>query len=463
MGSLMFGWKGNCQCRAVNLMISWVAVACGVLVVRSAEVDRNFLPEFKWRDGPHYGAMVALAVQEDGKILVGGDFTECNGQPAAGMVRLERNGAIDESFRAPEGVERVDDFTFGQDGFIYVRGYFVFAGKTSLVTRISYAGMPDTSFHGRVSLAPMGFAVDRSGRVTLTGGFSEYLGTTAYIARLLPEGDVDRSFQPHTRPSPVLSQCGGGVYLLPDGKMLVAGLFPGVGPYSSTIQRLLPDGAPDLGFAVRGVTIGSVAFGAHVQRNGQIVFSDNRWDGVKRLNADGSADSGFKQGATVGKGLTVLNYAVGPDYRIYTVSGPDAGGEGPKRLDRLHRDGTVDGSFSQGAGPSAWVSSNNQMMRATVEKDGGLLVYGTFREFDGVPCSGLVRLKTDLLTMIVASKVVNGKLRVAGIGNDGAFELEESEDFTRWDVVARGEFVGNEGEVELPLVEGSQARFYRVR
>src|SRR5688500_8584897 len=101
-----------------------------------------------------------------------------------------------------------------------------------------------------------------------------------------------------------------------------------------------------------------------LRRNGQLVFTDSRWDGMKRLNANGSADIGFKQRATVGQKLTVLNYGVGPDYRIYTVSGPDAGGEGEKRLDRLHRDGTLDGTFDQGTGPADWVYTNYRLMRA---------------------------------------------------------------------------------------------------
>src|SRR5687767_6766166 len=125
----MFGRKRSCQGRAVNLMLSWLALVACVLTVRCAEVDRSFLPEFKWREGLHDGAMVALAVQQDGKILVGGDFTECNGRPAAGMVRLKKNGEIDASFNTPTGIQRVEDFTFGEDGFIYVRGIFAFNVK----------------------------------------------------------------------------------------------------------------------------------------------------------------------------------------------------------------------------------------------------------------------------------------------------------------------------------------------
>lgn len=458
----MFGRTRSCQGRIVNL-IPWLAAVCCAFPVCSAEVDRNFLPELKWRNGPYYGAMVVLAVQADGRILVGGDFSDCNGQPVGRMVRLERNGEIDESFRAPEGVLGVDEFTFGQDGFIYVRGTFAFEGRTSRVDRISYTGVRDANFHGRGASLPSGFAVDQSGRITLAGGFSEYLGTTAYLARLLPGGEVDPSFQPHTRPSAVLSLCGGGVYLLPAGKILVAGLFPGVGPYSWTIQRLLPDGAPDPAFIPDSEVIGGIVFGAHIQRNGQIVFTDNHWDGVKRLNADGSADNRFKQRATAGSGLTVLNYAVGPDYRIYTVSGPDAGGQGQKRLDRLNRGGTVDGSFDQGAGPSAWVDRDYRMIRATVEKDGGLLVYGTFRAFDGVQCSGLLRLKTDLVKTIVASEMVNGKLRVTAVGGESEFAIEESIDFTSWKVAARGQFVENEGEVDLPMEQAGRTRSYRLR
>ena len=435
-----------------------VLSAAVLLCARSAEVDRAFLPNFTWIENS-YDKKVKIAVQADGKILAGGEFSECNGRPVKKIIRFEKNGAIDESFRAPDGIRRVDDFTFGHDGWIYVRGEFESAGRTSRLDRINYDGLRDTNFHGLGM--PSGFAVRQDGTITFSGNFSSYKGTTAYLAQLKPDGQIDPTFQPDTRPSPVLSLCGGGVYLLPDGKLLVAGLFPGIAPYAVTIQRIFPNGKPDLSFAAGGVQIGGIAFGAQIQRNGQIVFNDSSWNGVKRLNANGSADTSFKQHANVAPKMTVLRFAVAPDYRIYAVSGLDAGGESPPRLDRLHRDGTLDERFQQGSGPSDWVPANWTFMEVAVEADGSVLAVGNFRKFDGVECSGLVRLKADLVKTIVAHEFAEGKLQLSCVGNAGSFVIEGSEDLKNWDQAASGEFQRNKADLSLDIAGAN--RFFRIR
>jgi hypothetical protein len=39
-----------------------------------------------------------VAVQDDGKILIGGSFTNFGGQPYRGIARLNPNGSVDASF-----------------------------------------------------------------------------------------------------------------------------------------------------------------------------------------------------------------------------------------------------------------------------------------------------------------------------------------------------------------------------
>src|SRR5690606_16040426 len=44
-----------------------------------------------------------ITVQSDGKIIVGGAFTMYNGQPANHLIRLNQNGSIDASFNISMG------------------------------------------------------------------------------------------------------------------------------------------------------------------------------------------------------------------------------------------------------------------------------------------------------------------------------------------------------------------------
>src|SRR5690606_4754800 len=56
-------------------------------------VDTDFRPDAN-------GRLRAVAVQSDGKILVGGSFTSVGGVTHSGIVRFNANGSVDPSFNA---------------------------------------------------------------------------------------------------------------------------------------------------------------------------------------------------------------------------------------------------------------------------------------------------------------------------------------------------------------------------
>lgn len=88
-------------------------------------VDETFTPDFTG------GSITALAVQNDGKILVAGRFDECNGLPTRGMARLNVDGSVDETFDIGLGVTNSSGFIIGtrdieilSDGTIVIAGGF---------------------------------------------------------------------------------------------------------------------------------------------------------------------------------------------------------------------------------------------------------------------------------------------------------------------------------------------------
>jgi uncharacterized delta-60 repeat protein len=98
----------------------------------------------------------ALAIQDDGKILVAGEpFTEYDGNPVGSIVRLNSDGSLDESFNMGLA-ENSDGFSTAQiysisvqdDGKILVGGYFdIFSGVTvSGLVRLNSNGSLDESF-----------------------------------------------------------------------------------------------------------------------------------------------------------------------------------------------------------------------------------------------------------------------------------------------------------------------------
>src|SRR5215212_5071553 len=72
-----------------------VALSCTHVVGQNVHVDPAFSIEAD-------GMVWALAVQPDGKILVGGAFTTINGVIRNKLARLNSDGTVDEDF-VPEG------------------------------------------------------------------------------------------------------------------------------------------------------------------------------------------------------------------------------------------------------------------------------------------------------------------------------------------------------------------------
>jgi uncharacterized delta-60 repeat protein len=64
--------------------------------------DGSLDPQFHPGEGPN-DAVLALAVQPDGKILIGGDFTQVDGVPGLRLALLLPNGALDTSFDTRAG------------------------------------------------------------------------------------------------------------------------------------------------------------------------------------------------------------------------------------------------------------------------------------------------------------------------------------------------------------------------
>jgi uncharacterized delta-60 repeat protein len=88
----------------------------------------------------------ALAEQPDGKILVGGAFTQIAGVPRQRLARFHANGSLDTSFN-PGANDYVECFAVQDDGKIIVGGHFAsIAGQTRTgIARLNADGTLDPS------------------------------------------------------------------------------------------------------------------------------------------------------------------------------------------------------------------------------------------------------------------------------------------------------------------------------
>jgi uncharacterized delta-60 repeat protein len=208
-------------------------------------------PEF---DNYNGGAIMAVSLQSDGRILVGGNFDfdmvtfhYCH------LVRLESNGSIDLSFMHSPGAsdtgpsDRVESILVQPNNQIVIGGHFAGITQPSgyipkiRVARLNIDGSVDASFNpgsgpnayvSSMALSPC------DGKILIAGNFTAVNGTSRNrIARLNSNGTIDGSFDPGTGANSSIYS----LALQADGKPVIGGLFTSFnGTSRSRIARLNP-------------------------------------------------------------------------------------------------------------------------------------------------------------------------------------------------------------------------------
>jgi uncharacterized delta-60 repeat protein len=130
-----------------------------------------------------------LAVQADGKILVGGFFTSIGGQTRNRIARLNPDGSLDTSFD-PNANSDVRPIALQADGKILVVGLFSSIGGQTRngIARLNSDGSLDASFDPNANDFVFAVAVQADGKI-LVGGAFQFIGGQPRnrIARLNPE------------------------------------------------------------------------------------------------------------------------------------------------------------------------------------------------------------------------------------------------------------------------------------
>jgi uncharacterized delta-60 repeat protein len=302
-----------------------------------------------------------LAIQKDGRILLLG--TSQSFAPLqlgdAHLVRLDKNGAMDRTFDG-DGVVTTDFDGRGQvlralalqsDGKILVGGTDSDPGRFDnlfdfLLIRYTKSGTLDPTFgagKGYVLLDRgliddlQAVAVQKDKKIVAAGWTIGFDGLTSLaVVRFLADGRPDPDFGPQhdgvvTARIDDKETLGFGIAIQSDGKIVVtgqAGLLVGAtGAAEATdgaffAARFLSDGRPDTSFdtdgAVRLSETGSLGWAGDVklQKDGKILLGGNIFNatgskasvGIYRLDASGKRDK------TWGKnGLAKVDFTPGPD------------------------------------------------------------------------------------------------------------------------------------------------------
>ena len=157
--------------------------------------------------------VTAVAVQPDGKVLVAGSFTTLGGggtglTPRNRIGRLNSDGSLDTSFN-PGANNVVGAVAVQLDGRIVVGGFFTTMGgggtgttPRNRIARLASDGTVDATFNPGANGFIATAVVQGDGKILLGGGFTTLggggTGTTQrnYIGRLNPDGSLDATFNP---------------------------------------------------------------------------------------------------------------------------------------------------------------------------------------------------------------------------------------------------------------------------
>ncbi|HLM01897.1 MAG TPA: delta-60 repeat domain-containing protein, partial [Pyrinomonadaceae bacterium] len=329
-----------------------------------------------------------IAVQPDGKIIIGGNFTDYNGSPRLRLARINADGSLDASFNTSNTTDgTVAKIILLPDGKLLVGGSFQTVNGTPRrrFARLNANGTVDSTFNPPAPDTPSvnAIVVQADGRIVLGGNF-------AFLSRISSSGSIDTAFNPLVEQQGVIT----AIAVQPNGKILVGGQFTRInGVARRNIARLNADGSVDTAFQA---SVSALVSAIAVQPDGRIIIggyftavNNISRNYIARLSADGAfVDANF---LPAGANNVVLKIALQPNGQIL-VGGyfGTMGGVERRRLARVNADGTLDQSFTAGTG-----AEDSAVSAITVQPDGKILVGGSFAMFGGSPRSSLARLLPD--------------------------------------------------------------------
>jgi uncharacterized delta-60 repeat protein len=195
-------------------------------LLSDGKLDPAFSPTQIKFGGNQFDSPVGFAIQPDGKIVAignGNSMAGIHSNPVnAAVVRLNPDGGIDNSFNPPTfaGGTRFNCVAVQKDGKILLGGRFGGPSPTANLMRLNTDGSIDPTFVAATDYTVSAILMEDSGTILIGGGFSTVNGQPApRVAKLKPNGEVDSSFYLDT---------GGAVYTLAhlaDGRIAAGGEF----------------------------------------------------------------------------------------------------------------------------------------------------------------------------------------------------------------------------------------------
>ncbi len=368
------------------MLLAIVFAASSIASAAPGDLDLSFNPSGFSSSFPFSSfSIYANVLQPDGKIIVGGSFSSVGGINNISIARLNADGSRDTTFVSPFVTGStgtiVSALALQADGKILVGGALVTPSGLKTLVRVNADGSLDTSFVVASSsvLGAVGkIVIEPGGTILAAGNFSG-------VSRLNPNGSFVESI------GTILFNIRGFIRQ-PDGKLVIGGMasfggdatlrFVGVDidptfrggtnmilPIAGRLE-LQPDGKI-LIFGISSVTVDGIT------RRGML-----------RLDSSGAVDSSLDMG-NLGGGIEAIKLLANGKFiggGFFFLPG-DTNGYG---FARFNADGTLDATFPV-ASPNR--NTNEQVRSVNIQPDGKVLVTGDFIQIAGVSRSLIARFQ----------------------------------------------------------------------
>lgn len=365
-------------------------------------------------------------IQNDGKIIIGGNFTAYNGTTVNRIARLNTDGTIDVSFSTGIGANHIVHTTSIQsDGKILIGGWFTSFNGVSRnhISRLNINGTIDYSFDPGTGANNNihNISIQSDGKIIIGGDFTSYNGVAINrIARLNNDGTLDASFNPGSGSDGTVESTS----IQNDGKIIIGGYFSYFdGTSISSIARLNNDGTLDPTFNT-GSGPNWTVLNTSIQSDGKIIivglFDLFNWiarNHIARLNVDGSLDISFNPGTAAN--LTIHALSILSDGKIiiggefYNYNGITA-----NQIARLESDGTLDSNFDSGFGVV------NQILTIAIQSDNKIIIGGDFDIYNGIARKNIARLQNSSTVSINNTYPIGEDILFYPNPSNGVFTLQ---------------------------------------
>lgn len=340
------------------------------------------------------GGIKALALQLDGKVLVGGAFATIDSQARKRIARLLPDGALDATFAPVFNDDNPDVWAIAvqPDGKILVGGSFATVGGQAHqnVVRLDAAGGVDAAFTAATDGFVLALALQPDGKILLGGDFQSVNGQPRRsLARLNSDGSLDTTFRADTDGRVVT------VALQADGKIIAGGEFGAVmGALHENLVRLHASGAVDETY---NPSANAFVYAVGLQADDRALVGGTFFqvngvtrNGVARLNTDGTLDTTFNP--NIEDGGFAYSFATQTDGKIIVAGNFTViGGQIRNRIARFTAAGQLDTTFN----PNVKSGDGGVVFATALQKDGKLVIGGGIADVGGVARTNLARLSAN--------------------------------------------------------------------